>query len=127
MPLEVEQRGPRHRSSAPRESVVIALLNNMPDAALEATELQFGALLTAAADSLRVQLRFSSLPELTRGPAARERIEAGYWPLEELLSEGPDALIVTGTEPRAAALEEEPYWERLAGLIEWAETHTASS
>jgi homoserine O-succinyltransferase len=102
-------------------------LNNMPDPALEATELQFGALLGAAAGPLAVRLRFSSLPELSRGPVARARIDSSYWPLDELLAERPDALIVTGTEPRTPVLEEEPYWERLVGLIEWAQVHTASS
>ena len=128
MPLEIEHRGSRSRFvPRSRDSVTIGLLNNMPDPALEATELQFGALLGAAAGARTVRLRFSSLPELARGPAARARIDSDYWPLEELLSHGPDALIVTGTEPRTPALEEEPYWDRLVGLIDWAETHTASS
>ncbi|MGA7539352.1 MAG: homoserine O-succinyltransferase [Steroidobacteraceae bacterium] len=128
MPLKLEHRGSQSHSPAlSRDGVMIGLLNNMPDPALEATELQFGALLGAAAGALTVRLRFSSLPELTRGPAARERIDSGYWPLDELLSQRPHALIVTGTEPRAAALEDEPYWERLVRLIEWAETHTVSS
>ena len=128
MPLEVEHRSSGCRSPAhSRDSIVIGLLNNMPDPALEATELQFGALLAAAAGARSVRLRFSSLPELARGPAARARIDSQYWPLDELLSQHPDALIVTGTEPRTPALEEEPYWERLLGLIEWAEAHTATT
>lgn len=128
MPLDIEHRGSRARSAAPpRDGLTIGLLNNMPDSALEATELQFGALLAAAAEGATVRLRFSSLPELARGSAARERIETRYWPLDDLLSQRPDALIVTGTEPRAATLEEEPYWRRLTALIEWAESHTPSS
>src|SRR6185437_3431731 len=127
MPLEVEHRGPRLRSGArSREEISVGLLNNMPDTALEATEQQFSALLGAAAGSRGVRLRFSSLPELARGPVARERIDTHYWPLDELLA-GSDALIVTGTEPRTPVLEEEPYWDRLVRLIDWAETHTASS
>src|SRR5438477_2015808 len=42
---------------------------------LEATEGQFTALLDAAGGSHPVQLRFSCLPGVPRGPAARERIE----------------------------------------------------
>jgi homoserine O-succinyltransferase len=99
----------------------------MPDPALEATELQFSSLLAAAADSLTVRLRFSSLPQVARGPAAQTRIEAAYWDLEELLSQRPDALIVTGTEPRTPVLEEEPYWAALVRLIDWADNHTATS
>jgi homoserine O-succinyltransferase/O-acetyltransferase len=128
MPLELEHRGSRQRSDGrAREEITVGLLNNMPDSALEATEQQFGALLRAAAGSRTVRLRFSSLPELARGPAARERIDAHYWPLDELLSGRPDALIVTGTEPRTPMLEEEPYWERLVRLIDWAQTHTAAT
>ncbi len=126
MPLEVEHRGSPARSPA-AGSVMIGLLNNMPDSALEATEQQFGALLRAAAGPQTVRLRFSSLPELPRGPAARERIDSSYWTLDELLAQRPDALIVTGTEPRSPALEREPYWERLTRLIDWAEAHTAST
>jgi homoserine O-succinyltransferase/O-acetyltransferase len=123
MPLEFEHHGSRSHSPG----LTIGLLNNMPDPALEATELQFAALLGAAAGAHTVRLRFSSLPEVPRGPVARARIEASYWPLEELLAERPDALIVTGAEPRTPLLEEEPYWERLVRLIAWAEAHTASS
>lgn len=128
MPLDIEPRGSRFRSAGQaRADLTIGLLNNMPDPALEATEEQFGALLRAAAGSRTVRLRLSTLPELTRGPAARERIDAAYWPLDELLAERPDALIVTGTEPRTPVLEDEPYWERLAGVIEWAQANTAAS
>jgi len=128
MPLEVEHRGSSSRSPAhPRDGIMIGLVNNMPDPALEATELQFGALLGAAAGLRTVRLRFSSLPELPRGPEARSRIDSSYWTLDELLAQQPDALIVTGTEPRAPALEEEPYWPRLVRLIDWAANHTAAS
>jgi homoserine O-succinyltransferase len=34
---------------------------------------------------------------------------------------------VTGTEPRATVLPDEPYWPALAELIEWAEQHTIST
>ena len=128
MPLDIEPRGSHSRSPGnARAQVTIGLLNNMPDPALEATEEQFGALLRAAAGPSTVRLRLSTLPELPRGPAAQERIDEAYWPLDELLGARPDALIVTGTEPRTPVLEEEPYWERLTGVIEWAEANTASS
>jgi homoserine O-succinyltransferase/O-acetyltransferase len=128
MPLELEHRGSHaHSATLARDGIRIGLLNNMPDAALEATELQFTALLRAAAGSRAVRLRFSSLPELARGVTAQQRMDCNYWPLDELLAEQPDALIVTGTEPRTPVLEEEPYWDRLVRLMEWAETHTVTS
>jgi homoserine O-succinyltransferase len=134
MPLHVEparsatppaHSGGDHRSGS--HAIVIGVLNNMPDPALEATEGQFTALLKAAAGSHPVRLRFSYLAGVPRGPAARERIERTYWSLEELLRQAPDALIVTGTEPRAASLSDEPYWAQFVEVLNWAEAHTVSS
>ena len=134
MPLHVEPprsaTPPAHGGydhGAVPHAIVIGLLNNMPDAALEATEGQFTALLDAAAGSHPVRLRFSYLPGVPRGPAARERVERTYWSLEELLRQAPDALIVTGTEPRAASLTDEPYWAQFVEVLNWAEAHTVSS
>jgi homoserine O-succinyltransferase len=72
-------------------------------------------------------LRYASLPEVPRGPAAAARIAARYWPLETLLAARPDALIITGTEPKAAVLSDEPYWGRLAAVIDYAAAETISS
>jgi homoserine O-succinyltransferase len=38
-----------------------------------------------------------------------------------------DGLIVTGTEPRAPNLRDEPYWASLARLVDWAEERTHST
>jgi homoserine O-succinyltransferase/O-acetyltransferase len=124
----------RARSSSDRASarggsrpLAIGLVNNMPDSALEATERQFVGLLDAAAGARPLTLRLSSLPELPRSPETSSRIAREYWPLDELLAQQPDALIVTGTEPRAAQLTQEPYWESLRTLLDWARAHTATS
>jgi homoserine O-succinyltransferase len=109
------------------ETLVIGLINNMPDSALEGTETQFQALLGAAADDRHLRLRYSALPEVPRGPAALARIEARYWPLADLMAEPPDALIVTGTEPKSPALRDEPYWRGLERLIEFARSAVLSS
>ena len=135
MPVEIEAHNapPPHPSRTPVASagragtIVIGLVNNMPDAALESTEAQFSGLLAAGAGRHSVRLRFSSLPEVPRGPDARARIAHGYWPIETLLAEEPDALIVTGAEPIAARLADEPYWRRLVELIAWAEEHAVTS
>jgi homoserine O-succinyltransferase len=105
----------------------IGLINNMPDAALQSTEAQFGTLLGSAAGTTPIILRPSSFPELPRGPQARARTAADYWPLEELLRAGLDAMIVTGTEPRAAQLRDEPYWDRFRQLLDWAQEHRMPS
>lgn len=124
MPLELEvPTTPRQRADALR----VALVNNMPDAALQATETQFANLLAAASGALRVRLRLTYLPEVPREAAALASIAASYWPLERVMEDAPDAIIVTGTEPRASELEQEPYWPRLVQLLEWAQQRAASS
>ena len=55
------------RHPAGSEWIEIGLLNNMPEAALEATEQQFLDLLGAAAGDSWVHLRFFSLPGVPRG------------------------------------------------------------
>jgi len=133
MSLQIEHlRSLKSQKSARRgtgsDGVVIGLINNMPDSALEATQNQFSRLLSVAADSLHVRLRLSFLPEVPRGPAGLEHLQGDtYWPLEALLRSPLDALIVTGMEPRAPLLQEEPYWERMGRLLQWADTNTTSS
>jgi homoserine O-succinyltransferase len=100
----------------------------MPDTALEATEAQFARVLSAAAGTMPVRLRFYFLPEVPRGPAGRAHVNGErYWAIDELQREPPDALIVTGTEPVAPLLSDEPYWERLRELLQWAQANTTSS
>jgi homoserine O-succinyltransferase/O-acetyltransferase len=115
------ERRPRHGA------ITVGLVNNMPDAALESTEAQFSALLAAGAGSRELRVRFSSFPELRRSRDAEARLARSYWPIETLLAERPDALIVTGTEPLAARLPDEPYWPRLTSLLEFAEKFTTAS
>jgi homoserine O-succinyltransferase len=38
-----------------------------------------------------------------------------------------DGLIVTGTEPCAASLQDEPYWPALSRLVDWARGNTTSA
>jgi homoserine O-succinyltransferase/O-acetyltransferase len=133
MPVDIEPRTasatarPSAAPAAGGSSIVIGLVNNMPDAALHSTEVQFSGLLHEASGPLPVRLRFTSLPELPRSPEALEHIRSSYWPLEELLAARPDALIVTGTEPRAPVLTEEPYWQRFVELLAFAREHTVAS
>jgi homoserine O-succinyltransferase len=105
----------------------IGLVNNMPDAALEATERQFAEVLGAAADGRVVRLHLFSLPQLPRGEAAQSYLDLGYAPIEKLDEAGLDGLIVTGTEPRARWLDREPYWDALSKLVDWAEHNTIST
>jgi homoserine O-succinyltransferase/O-acetyltransferase len=117
-----------HRSCETNaDCIVVGLINNMPDAAVESTERQFIEIMDAAAADIPVQLRLFSLPDVPRSPSARLRMSSGYRTIDELWSSRIDALIVTGTEPRAACLRDEPYWASLTTVLEWAQENTAST
>jgi homoserine O-succinyltransferase len=109
------------------EALVIGLVNNMPDGALKATERQFRDLLTVAAADTCWQLRLFSLPDPARGESSQAYLRENYEPFEALWTSRFDGLIVTGTEPRTPVLSEEPYWNTLAKLIDWADTHVPST
>ena len=87
----------------------IALINNMPDPALEDTEMQFYNF----SMPLPATFQFPSSSTRCRGfPAAIAG--CGIWTTFTLVSTifGAtfDGVIVTGTEPRQPNLREEPYW-----------------
>jgi homoserine O-succinyltransferase len=117
----------REPASHNREPIVIGLVNNMPDAALRTTERQVRDLLSRAAGDMLVSLRIFSLPELPRSEAGRLHVGQFHEPAAALWTSRVDALIVTGTEPKAVTLEEEPYWPTLTRLVDWAEEHTTST
>jgi len=133
MPVEIEPpavgqvaRTPPQRDDR-AEELIIGLVNNMPDTALHSTEIQFAGLLQAACGGRAVRLRLSALPGLPRSPEALGHMSRSYWSFEELLASPLDALIVTGTEPRAAVLTEEPYWQHFVQLLSFAREHTVAS
>src|ERR1700687_3393434 len=107
--------------------LTIRLVNNMPDAALQATERQFMRLLRQAAGNIRIDFHCFSLPSVRRSQTARWRVEKQYADIADLDRLQIDGLIVTGAEPVAATLPEEPYWQDLTEMIEWAQTNTRST
>ena len=84
--------------------IQVALINNMPDGALEATERQFVALLGEASGDTVVRVKLFALPEVPRTEPARRYLGEAYRAIGDLWDSQPDGLIVTGTEPLAAAL-----------------------
>lgn len=105
----------------------IGIVNNMPDAALQSTERQFVSLLAAAAEKIPVRVRLFALPGVPRGESARRYLMDHYAGIAALWNTPLDGLIVTGTEPRCAALTQEPYWAALADLVDWAKRNTLST
>jgi homoserine O-succinyltransferase len=110
----------------PADALKIALINNMPDPALEATERQFAGCLAAAAASQVVMLDVYLLPSLARGALGEQYRLARCGDYRSLFDEACDAIIITGTEPRAADLADEPYWQSLTALFDWAAENTRS-
>ena len=102
------------------ETIEIAFLNNMADPAIRSSEQQFARLLGAASNGLDVRLSLYEMPELPRQEWARSELLSDYRPVAELLGGRADGLIVTGCEPRAATLQDEPFWEGLSQVIDWA-------
>jgi len=107
--------------------LTIGLINNMPDAAVEATERQFTDLVRAATPNAVVQLKLFSIPQVPRSAAMRQVLSARYRDISELWDTPLDGLIVTGNEPRAENLMDESYWETLSAVVDWAQDHTAST
>ena len=96
-----------------------ALVNNMPDAAFGATERQFVGLLEAGSGCETVELSRHTMAGIPRGERVRDRIAASYRPLDDIISDPPDLLVVTGSNPIESRIEDEPYWADLHGLLKW--------
>jgi len=109
------------------DAIRIALINNMPDPALEDTESQFFELLDAAAGHLPVRLKLYSLPKIPRSDRGLEHLKSFYFGLDDLWNSRFDGVIITGTEPHQPDLRKEPYWSALADVLDWAEENTAST
>lgn len=115
---------PLARSTSP--PLRVALVNNMPDAAFVDAEHQFLGLLRAGTGTRPLEVRLHSLDDAGRGDEVRDRLRRRYRRLDDLYRDPPDAVVVTGSEPRSADLRGEPIWDELVNLFGWAESATAS-
>ncbi len=100
------------------DMLTIGLVNNMPPPAIQSTERQFYEILTEAGPDIPFRIRLFRL--LPAKPV-------NYEPLENLWASNLDGMIVTGSEPRAASLEEEVLWPVLTKTVDWASKNTAST
>ena len=133
VPLGWEERRSRRRvvSIERQESqtagLSVALINNMPDPALEDTEIQFFELLDIASGDVPVFLKLYSLTGIPRTDRGERHLNSFYWGMDDLWNNRFDGVIMTGTEPRRPELREEPYWPVLTQVLDWAERNTAST
>ena len=92
--------------------LTIGLVNNM-SGARAATERQFRQLLFTAGTGLDLHFRCFCAEATSTTP--------GYADLDELLESDVDGIIVTGAEPQTSDLREEPLWQTVVRLVDWAE------
>lgn len=108
--------------------IELGLINNMPDSALEQTERQILKLLDAAANDILIRLKLYALPDVPRKDRGLKHLaRRHYYGVHELWSSHLDGLIVTGAEPVAPELTQEPYWNTLTKVFDWAEHNTTST
>jgi homoserine O-succinyltransferase len=104
----------------------IGFLNMMPDAALQATERQFIRLVGSCNRIAQFFVYPFSLPGLPRSRETLDYIERYYSDFETLREEGLDALIITGANVANPSLEQEPFWDPLIEVVNWAQDNVAS-
>ena len=108
--------------------LTIGLVNNMPDSALKATERQFMRLLQdAAQQNVRIRFHRFALTSIMRGSAVQTHVAQHYSHIGVLKQRPIDGLIVTGAEPVADDLYDEPYWPELTSIVDWAAANTRST
>ncbi len=115
---------PEEEGVAPR--LACAFVNNMPDAAFDATERQFLDLLGAGSGSDVVEVRRYTMEGVPRGDAVAARIAEQYLPVAAIGADPTDLLIVTGSNPIEKRIEDEPYWSEMVDLLTWATGHVQS-
>jgi homoserine O-succinyltransferase len=109
-----------------RPVIEIGLVNNLPVSSLRATERRYRHLLKTAAGEIPFRLRCFSLYSTEQSPGAATSI-GNMDAVRGFNRLNIDGLIVTGAEPRAASLPEEPYWRALTELVDWAKKNTRST
>ena len=105
----------------------VGLLNMMPDAALEATERQFYRLVGESNPIAQFYMHPFTLPTLPRGAAAQAHIAQFYESFDAIREKGLDALIITGANVSHPNLADEPFWQPLIEVIDWARDHVTST
>ncbi len=104
----------------------IGILNLMPDAALEATERQFMRMVGGCNRIAQFKIHLFSVPEFERNEKAQTHIDTYYETFDRIKSVGLDALIITGANPVQSKLKDEPFWNPLLEIVEWARQYVSS-
>jgi len=109
------------------EDLRIGLLNLMPDAALAATDRQFLRLVSAYASRANLHVFPFTLAVGHRSESAQDYVAEHYVEFDDLKRDGLDALVITGANPVHFELSDEPFWESLTEVFDWADTDVNST
>jgi len=104
----------------------IGFLNMMPDAALAVTEQQFMRLVGSSNQIAQFFVYPFTIPGLPRSSETQAYIDQYYTPFEQLKKDGFDAMIITGANVANPSLDQEPFWEPLQEIINWATENVTS-
>jgi homoserine O-succinyltransferase len=105
----------------------IGFLNMMPDAALRATERQFIRLIGSCNRIVQFYVYPFSIAGIERSAETQTYIDQHYARFEDLRAAGLDALVITGANVANPALDEEPFWQPLTEVAEWAHKQVTST
>ena len=105
----------------------VGLLNMMPDAAFEATERQFMRLLGSCNRIAQIYLHPFAVDAGARSPKARRYIDRYYETFDGVRAAGLDALVISGANPAQPKMEDEPFWDPLVEVMEWAAGNVCSA
>ncbi len=104
----------------------IGLLNMMPDKAVSVTENQFMRLVGGSNQIAQFYVHPFSIEGIERGPEMQAYIDEYYETFAQIREKGLDALIITGANPATPILADEPFYESLREVIEWAKQSVTS-
>ncbi len=101
----------------------IALLNLMPKKIQ--TENQFARLIGAT--PLQIELNLLRMSDHQSRNTAADHLESFYRPVEDIWDEKFDGLIITGAPIEHLDFSDVTYWDELARVMDWTQTHVHST
>jgi len=101
----------------------IAVLNLMPTKII--TEAQLLRLIGNS--PLQTDIRFIRMASHESANTPTEHLDAFYEPLDEILEENFDGLVITGAPVETLPFEDVDYWPELVRLMDWSTTHVWST
>lgn len=101
----------------------IAVLNLMPTKMVTETQL----LRLLGNSPLQTDIRFIRMATHDSRNTPTEHLDAFYEPLDDILSERFDGLVITGAPVETLPFEEVDYWPELRRLLDWSTTNVWST